>query len=248
MLITAAFAPSSPLLLESVNKHKRAEVQEAVTALEELADEWYARKIETIVVITESRFAYPDATCIDVADPYTVDLSSFGDLSSVARYHPDFSVIDALQRFARHRDVALTLSTESSLPFGVASALFFLSRRLTKIKIVPIIPAQQFDAKKHFDIGISLKHVLSESSKRIAILATGDVSVAHLETMRITLEEKSTASLLKLAPEMKENENDASYRSLSLLFGMLDGFATRAEIRSISSPFDAGYVVAEFLL
>lgn len=246
MLSAIAFLPSSPLLLPSVNKDHRAEIEATEEALHQVADEWYAKKIETVIVITQSRFAYEDAISIDVADPYIMDLESLGDLGPKATYHPDFALIDSLQRHARTENASLTLSTEPALPFGCAAPLAALAQRIPNLRVVPISPGQRIDAKEHYQLGIFLKHAIECSQKRIGVLATGDVSLAHLADIRLILEEKSTASLLKLEPELESRTDDAAFRPLSILFGVLDNMPARAEILSIESPFDIGYVVATF--
>jgi aromatic ring-opening dioxygenase LigB subunit len=246
MISAAAFFPSSPLLVPSINKHERAELEATEEAMTNVAEEWYTKKIETVVIITESRFAYEDSVSIDIADPYLMDLSSLGDLGTQKTYHPDFSLIDAIQRDARRESAPLTLSTEPTLPFGCAASLEVLTKRISPLRIVPIVPGKTCDAKEHYQLGLLLKHAVENSQKRIGILATGDISLAHLGDIRVILEEKSTASLLKLAPELSAHANDTAYHPLSLLFGMLDNMPVRGEILSIESPFDAGYVVATF--
>lgn len=246
MLSASAFFPSSPLLLPSVNKDHQTEVAATTEAIEHIADEWYAKRIETVVIITQSRFAYDEAVSIDVADPYSMDLESLGDLSQKATYHPDFALIDGIQRAARNQNVALTLSTESGLPFGCAAPLAALLRRMPHMRIVPISPGGTMEGKELYQIGVLIKHAIENSPKRIGVVATGDVSLGHLADVRLALEEKSTASLLKLEPELESHTNDAAYRPLTLLFGILDNIPTRAEIQSIESPFDVGYIVATF--
>ncbi len=246
MLSAVAFLPSSPLLLRSVNKDHRAELEATEQALEHLADDWYARKIETVIIITQSRFAYDDALSIDVADPYLVDLETLGDLSPKATYHPDFGLIDNLQRSSRVQGLPITLSTEPALPFGCAAPLAALATRIKHLRIVPISTAHQLDAKEHYQFGTFLKHVIDESPKRVGVLAAGDVSLAHLAEIKVILEEKSTASLLKLEAELAPRQDDAAYRPLAVLFGVLDHVPARAEILSIESPLDVGFVVATF--
>lgn len=246
MLSATAFLPSSPLLLASVNKDHRSEIKATEQALEHVADEWYAKRVETVMIITQSRFAYEDTVSIDVADPYTMNLESLGDLSPQAKYHPDFALIDSVQRTARNEGLALTLSTESGLPFGCAAPLATLARRISHMRIVPISPGQTMNGKELYQTGVILKHAIENSPKRIGVLATGDVSLAHLADIQIILEEKSTASLLKIAPELKNHSDDAAYRPLAMLFGILDNTPARAEILSVESPFDVGYVVATF--
>ncbi|NBS68164.1 hypothetical protein EBT31_04520 [bacterium] len=246
MLSAAALVPSSPLLLRTVNKNHRTEIESTEEALEHLSDEWYARKIETVVIITQSRFGYDDAISLDVADPYIMDLEALGDLSPKATYHPDFSLIDNIQRLARSHDAPITLTTEPSLPYGCAAPLEALARRIPHIRIMPVATAGACDAKEHYQLGMILKQSIISSPKRIGIIAAGDVSLAHLADIRLILEEKSTASLLKLEPELESHQNDAAYRPLATLFGVLDNIPSRAEILSIESPFNVGYVVATF--
>jgi aromatic ring-opening dioxygenase LigB subunit len=246
MLSATGFLPSSPLLLASVNKDHRSEVEATEQALEHVADEWYAKRVETVMIITQSRFAYEDSVSIDVADPYTMNLASLGDLSPQAKYHPDFALIDGVQRIARNEGVAFTLSTEPGLPFGCAAPLRALTRRIPHLRIVPISPGNTMDGKELYQTGILLKHAIENSPKRIGVLAVGDVSLAHLANIQLILEEKSTASLINIAPELKDHNDDAAYRPLTMLFGILDNTPARAEILSVESPFDVGYVVATF--
>lgn len=246
MLSATALLPASPLLLPSVNKHHRQEIEATEKALHHIADEWYTKKIETVVIITQSRFAYEDTVSVDVADPYIMDLESLGDLSPKANYHPDFALIDAVQRLARAQNAPLTLSTEPALPFGCAAALSALMQRIPNLRIVPISPGQHLDAKEHYELGMLLKHAIENSPRHIGVLAAGDVSLAHLGEIQIALEEKSTASLRKLESALESRTDDTAYRPLAILFGVLDNIPARAEILSIESPFDIGYVVATF--
>jgi aromatic ring-opening dioxygenase LigB subunit len=246
MLSASAFFPASPLVLHSVNKNHRSEIEATEEAMNNIANEWYAKKIETVVIITESRFAYEEATNIDVADPYLMDLTSLGDLSPKATYHPDFALIDNFQRLARTEGAAITLSSEPTLPFGCASSLAILAKYIPHLRIVPISPAKNMSEKEHYQIGLLLKHAIENSSKRIGIIATGDISLTHLADIRIILEEKSTASLLTLESKLDAQTNSAYIHPLTILFGVLDNLPARGEIVSIESPFDMGYIVATF--
>lgn len=246
MLSAAAFIPSSPLLSRSVNKDRRAELEATEDALEHLADDWYSRKIETVVILTQSRFAYNDALSIDVADPYIADLEPLGDLSPKATYHPDFSLIDSLQRASRAQNLPITLTTEPSLPFSCAAPFAAFAQRSKNFRIVPISTAPELDAKTHYQFGTFLKQIVDVSPKRIGILAAGDISLAHLAEIKTILEEKSTASLLKLEPQLTPRQDDTAYRPLATLFGVLDHIPARADILSIESPFDVGFIVATF--
>ena len=80
MLVFSALVPTSTLRLPSIHKEAAAKVKKTSDALDMLADELYATHPDTILLISEHPTLYDDAFSINVADPYTFDLSAFGDL------------------------------------------------------------------------------------------------------------------------------------------------------------------------
>jgi MEMO1 family protein len=262
MLVFAGLAPNSPLLMPSINAARFAEVANTEAALEELAEDLYAAHPDTIILFAESRTMYADAFSLNVADPYTADLSEFGDLGYAKTYHPDFGFIDRLQRHLRKSDLPVTMSTDDRLNFATAVPLDLLTDHLPSIRIVPVAPCE-LDAKNHFNIGAAFKHLILESDRRIAVLATGDMSHAlskdspaglHKdgkifdETVLAMIKEKNTAGLLQLPEKLIKNAHDTSYRQICMLFGALDGMAVTPSVLSYEAPFGVGYSVVNFVL
>lgn len=251
MLVFAGFIPHSPLLMDSVNTSRLQEAEKTLSALDEFSDELYAARPDTIVILAESPTMYEDAFSLNVADPYTADLSAVGDLGYHRTYHPDFGFIDALQRFARRNNVPVSLSTNEHIPFQVAVPLHFATRHLNSVRIVPIAPCS-LDGKSHFAFGNTLKHLVLESDKRIAVLATGDMSHVDDETLDLRLltilKEHNASGLLQIDPEVLAAAKDTSYRQLAMLFGLLDGVDTTAEVLSFEKPFGTGFAVVNFPL
>lgn len=239
-----------------------AEVTDTREALEELAEELYAVHPDTIVILAESKTMYPDAFSLNVADPYLSDLSEFGDLGYNKKYHPDFGLIDKLQRYLRQTEIPVSLSTDNRLNACVVVPLDFLTGHLPNIKIVPIAPSD-LDAKAHFNAGVALKHLILESDKRIAVIATGDMSHAlsqsapaglHKDgkvfddTIITMLKERNASGILQMQESVIKNAHDTSYRQLCLLLGILDGVSTTPTVLSYAAPFGVGYCVANFVL
>jgi aromatic ring-opening dioxygenase LigB subunit len=262
MLVFAGFLPNSPLLFPSINTARMDELTDTVSAVKELSEDLYAVKPDTIVILAASQTLYPDAFSLNVADPYTADLSDVGDLGYQKKYHPDFGLIDALQRHARQSGAPVTLSTDEKLHSATAIPLHFLTEHLPQIRIVPITPSG-LDGKMHFTFGAVLKHVILESSERIAVIGTGDMSHAlkedapggfhedaekFEEKMLGIIKERSSAGLIQLDPELVKNAQDTSYREFAMLFGVLDGIDATPSILSYEKPFGVGYAVVNFLL
>ncbi len=262
MLVFAGFIPNSPLLFPSINTARMDELANTTNAVKELSEDLYAAKPDTIVILSESTVNYPDAFSINVADPYTADLSDVGDLGYQKKYHPDFGLIDAIQRHARENSAPITLSTDAKLCSVATIPLHFLTQHLPQIRIVPLAPSG-LDGKAHFIMGSLLKHVILESSKRIAVIGAGDMSHALTkdapagfhkdaeifeEKMLGMIKEGSAAGLIQLDPELIKNAQDTSYREFAMLFGVLDGIEATPSLLSYEKPFGVGYAVVNFLL
>lgn len=262
MLVFAGFVPSSPLLLPSINEAKMSEVTDTRAALEELAEELYAVHPDTIIIFSEAKTMYSDAFSVNVADPYTADLSEFGDLGYHKTYHPDFGFIDRLQRYLRKTDLPVSLSTDHVFGASMAVPLDLLTGHLPNVRVVPVAPCD-LDAKTHYNVGIAFKHLVLESDKRIAVIAAGDMSHAlsktapagyHRdgkifdETILTIFREHNASGLLQLPESLIKNAHDTSYRQLCMLTGVLDGMYTNPEVLSYEAPFGVGYCVTNFVL
>lgn len=263
MLVFAGFTPNSPLLFPSINTTRMDEVEETVNGLKELSDELYATHPDTVVILSESVTMYEDAISINVADPYSADLSDVGDLGYHKKYHPDFSLIDALQRFTRRNNLPVSLSTDEKLTYASAVPLHYLTEHLSEVRIVPVAPSLGLDAKSHFAFGAALKHLIMDSDKRIAIIASSDTAqtltedapggfhkdgAIFEEKLQAILRERNAAGLLQLDPELIENAKDTSHKVLCMLFGALDGVDVTPHIMSYEKPFGVGYTVVNFSL
>lgn len=262
MLVFAGIAPTSPLLLENINPGRFDAVKKTRAALEELGEELFAAHPDTIVIFSEQPTMYPDAFSVNVADPYRANLEAFGDLGYRKTYHPDFSIVDKIQRFMRSGGEAISLSTDPSLHFTTTVPLDFLTRHLPKVRIVPIAPCS-LDLKAHFDFGSALREILTSSHHRVAVIAAGDLShalredspagyhagAAEFDRKLVTLIEHNNASgLLQLNTEDVENAKVTSLPQILMLLGVLEDISITPSILRYESPFGVGHLVAELML
>lgn len=261
MIVFAAHVPHSPLLMKSISGDRIGAVRRTLDALEELADELYARHVQTIVLLSDHPTMYDEALSMNVADPYHCDLHDVGDLGYKATYHPDFALVDRLQRELRKAEQPFTLTTDDRLHFAAAVPLEFLTRHQREVRLVPIAPAGRLSPKEHFAFGQALKHTLTASSARIAVISAGDL--AHTltefapggyheegatfdELVQTLIREKNTVGLLQIDEALRHAAQEAAYLKLVTLFGTLDGMAVQPEILSYEAPFGVGYLVTHF--
>lgn len=266
MLSFAAHLPHSPLLLRSVSGDRIGAVKKTLEALHDVAGELYARRIETIVLISDHPTMYDDAFSISVADPYVCSLRDVGDLGYHQTYHPDFRLLDAIQREARRLGEAVSMTSDAHLGFSAAVPLHFATELQKHVRVVPIAPPQHFTAltpKEHFAFGQSLKQTIAASDARIAVISAGDLS--HTLTdfapgglhpdgekydalMQDLIHARNSVGLLAVDETLRSNAQESAYAKLLVLYGILDGMAVSPEITAYEAPFGVGLMTAQFHL
>jgi aromatic ring-opening dioxygenase LigB subunit len=262
MIVFAGIVPCSPLLVPSVNPEHVAQAGKTRSAYAELAEELFATHPDTIVLFCEHAAPITDSFAVNVADPYHAKLAAFGDLGYEKTYSPDFMLADGMQRVMRKAGHNITLITENELPFTATVPLSFITEHAPNVHILPIAPAN-VSAKEHFDFGAALQESLASSPKRIAILAAGDGSHTRSETapgglhpegktfddlLGTLVTQKNTSGLLQVDEALIKTAQDASYRQIVMLFGVLDGMPATTRVLSQEAPFGVGQIVAEFVL
>ncbi len=262
MLVFAAHTPHSPLLLPSINKDQLPRVQKTRVAMQELADELYAVHPDTILLLSEHPTVFPDAFSVNVSDPYTFDVSEFGQMSFDKKMHPDMLLVDRLQRSLRKQGQNMTLTTDEALNFTAAVPLTLLTERLPDVRLVPVTYSE-LDAKSHFQFGQAMKDSIMESPKRIAVIVAGDLSHAltnespaefsqdgaiYDAKIQELIAQKNTAGLLQLDETLIAHAKETNYRLLCMTFGLLENISVQPEILSYEAPFGVGYLVANFVI
>lgn len=262
MLIHAGFLPHSPLLLKEVHPERWSELKETHKAIETLRQDLYALQPDVFCIISGHGERYADAFSIDVAPSYETDLRPFGDLSEPTVHEPATRLMDQLQRHLRHEEIDFTLSTHETLEYGTSVVLRLLGPLFHRVKIVPIAYSDT-DIKEQVRFGRALREVLDESSERIAVMATGDLShclsseapggfckegQAFDDAIVRSVKQGSLSNLLSIPKDIVEHAEESGYHPLLILYGLLDTRLYTTELLSYESPFGVGYLVAQFLL
>jgi AmmeMemoRadiSam system protein B len=225
-----------------------------------LAEELYATHPDTIVILSGHSAQHENAFSINLHDEYWADLKEFGDMETAKEFAPDLGLIDRIQRTLRKEDIPLTLDSDSTLDHGAGVSLLLLTEELSSPTIVPI-SYSGLSPKEHVHFGRALKDVLTNSPKRIAVIASGDLSHCLSEDapdgyreegqqfddlIRSAVEHVGTSKLLSLDPELVRTASECGYHPLLMLFGIIERMDTSPAILSYESPFGVGYLVAHF--
>lgn len=259
MICFAAITPHTPLLIPGVGKENIAKLEATTTALHHLEGELYASHPDVIVVISSHATQHKNAFTLNLHNEYLIDFKDFGDLATSRVLQPDLELATAIETHMQQHGVPFTLDSSASLDYGTGVPLFFLTEHLSNVKIVPI-SFSELSPKDHVRLGNELKDVFEHSTKRIAVVASGDLS--HCLTSDAPLgftpegeeyDQKileavkgiSTSSLLSMDANLVEGASACIQEQLLILFGIVERKKSRVEIVSYEHPFGVGYLVAQ---
>ena len=230
--------------------------------MQELAEDLYAARADTILLISEHPTVYDDAFSVTLSDPYKFEMTEFGVLNIRHTFRPNLKLIDSLQRSLRQAGLKITLTTDEALSYASAVPLILLTEALPNIKLVPVT-FSELDPKAHFQFGQALKDEIMHSDARVAVIASGDMSHAltsnspagfhqdgeiYDKKIQELVAQKNTAGLLNLDEDLLINAQQTSYRPLTILFGLLERVSVKPTILSYEAPYDVGYLVANFVM
>ncbi len=259
MIVYAAIVPHSPLLLPTVGKEHRAKLAATVAALQEVEQGLYLAKPDVVVIIAPHGARYPDAFSINLSQNYTGNFKTFGDFSTTINVKGDFMLIDHLQRLMREENVPFTLTSNGDLDYGFLVPIQLLTSHLTT-KFIPISPSL-LDGKAHYDFGRQLKRILHADPKRVAIIASADLSHklgpespggASAEGpqfdagIKAALETNDIAKLMAMSPSLVEGAGQCGYRPIMIMLGALDEINVSSKVLSYEAPFGVGYLTAKY--
>jgi aromatic ring-opening dioxygenase LigB subunit len=260
MIVFAAIVPHSPLLLPSIGKEHTQKLAKTIEAYQALEQTLYLAKPETLCIIAPHGPRYPDSFSANMAGTYTGTLKSFGDFATTVSAKSDFMLIDRTHRKMREEGVPFTLTSSEELDYGYSIPIILLTQHLTNWKLFPISPSMM-DGKAHFEFGRQLKRVIHAESRRVAVIASADLShklsaespggastqgPEFDAAVQATVTSNDPAPLLTLPVESVESAGQCGYRPITTLLGTLENMNTKSQLLSYEAPFGVGYMVAKY--
>ena len=261
MLVFSAICPHPPLLIPNIGKGNLDKIKNTVTALKELEKELYASKPDVILIISPHGEIIPDAFCLNLNSNYQANFEDFGDFTTKMEFKS--SPMLTLHLKERVEDfLPLVLSSEDKLDHGCAVPLFYLTKHLKNIEVIPIFYSL-LDYDKHFQFGQLLKKEIVKSEKRVAVIASGDLSHVltkdapagyspkgeEFDTKFISLlKRKDVRGILKMDHHLIDEAAECGLRSFLILLGIIEEYQYEVNVLSYEGPFGVGYLVANFKL
>jgi len=155
------------------------------------------------------------------------------------------------------------LISENILDHGSAIPLYLLKSAASDRKIIVVAPASSLSLNDQFNFGAKLATVIKASDKKIAVIASGDLSHrlkkkspagyspkgAKFDNKLIEyLNEPATAAanILKMDAKLITDASECGLKALVILLGVLSEISWRAEVLAYQTDFGVGYLSFAF--
>ncbi|HCJ52459.1 MAG: AmmeMemoRadiSam system protein B [Candidatus Kerfeldbacteria bacterium RIFCSPLOWO2_01_FULL_48_11] len=263
MLVFAAITPHPPIVIPTIGKDNMKFVTKTVNAYRELGEDMYAARPDTIIVISPHGPMLQNAFAINLMPRFGANFEEFGDLVTWFTIPGDVGFTHQLKEHIETRYPVVLMSQEK-LDHGVGVPLYFLTQNLNRnnVKLIPM-SFSLLDYESHFEFGRALQEEIINDNRRIAVVASGDLShkltehspagynpkAKEFDEHLIQLIKKNdVAGILHLNRELVEEAAECGLRSIIILLGILNSMRVKPNIMSYEAPFGVGYLTASFTL
>jgi AmmeMemoRadiSam system protein A len=263
--VYAALVPHPPIVVPEVGGDEVARIRATHAALEQMAAELVAARPDAVCIISPHGPVFRDAIAVHMLPSIEGDLRAFrapevtfamtvdrelGSLVIAAARKAGLPVAPVTPEWAGEWDA-------ERLDHGTMVPLYFLKKAGYRGPILPIamgmLPPVQLYA-----FGQALQQAIDESGRRIAVLASGDLSHRltpdapagfHPEAHRFDREvvealgRGDLGHLFRMDHDLCETAGECGLRPLMMLTGALDGLAVKPQVLSYEGPFGVGYAV-----
>ena len=173
----------------------------------------------------------------------------------------DFEMTHRLRDATKRAQFPATLISEPRLDHGTGVPLAMLASKLSDVRIIQL-GFCGLDYKTHLDFGTLIKEQILISNRRIAVVASGDMSHALTtdspagfnkagaefdQKIRELLMARNVPGIIGLDTKFIEDAAECGLRSLLILLGILREMRYDYRELSYEAPFGVGYLAAEFI-
>lgn len=261
MLVFSCITPHPPILIENIGKESIEKIKKTQNALVELEEELYTAKPDIIIIISPHGEIHPDYFTINLHPYYEGDFKEFGDFITKLSFKGNIQFVHQIKNEVENK-IPLTLISSPILDHGSMVPLYYLTKHLPKVNIVPV-SYSFLDFNKHIVLGQIIKRVILKSNKRVAVIASGDLSHRLTKTAPAgyspvgkvfdkklirALETKNTEEIFAFDNQFIEQAGECGLRSFLILLGILSKINYQPKVLSYEGSFGVGYLVMNFIL
>ncbi len=261
MLTFTAICPHPPIIIPEIGQENLSQASQIVEAMKKLSEKFVESKPETVIIVSPHGPVEIDQMVINVSPTLAGDFMMFGSNLTMS-FKNDLDVSKSICEKSNEAKIPVSLIENIPLDHGALVPLYYLTKNLPDVNLVPIV-FSYLSYKRHFEFGKTIGEVIKKSNKKIAFIASGDLSHRLTPDAPVgysprgkefdkklieLIKAKNVKGILNLDPDLIDQAGECGLRSIIILLGVLDGLNWQPEILSYEGPFGVGYLVVNFKL
>lgn len=262
-VVTAAImVPHPPILLPNIGKGEEKKIADIDQAYRKAAKVISDSDPDTVIIISPHAPSYLDYIQISSGKKASGSMSQFGDLQDAFTIQYDQQLAKEAARLADTENFGLGMlgKQDGTLDHGTMIPLYYLRGLKEETKFLRI-GTGGLDNLSHYHAGKLIAQAAANLGKRIAVIASGDLSHCQKEGTNYGYRECGPAydskimeimghgdflSLLQISETEAEEAMVCGQKPFSLLAGILDGLNADAENLAHSAEFGVGYGICTY--
>lgn len=257
-LINTFIRPHSPLLIPEISRANYEFLAKTSATYHRLEQKLQASAIETLIIISPHGVLQDNAFTINISPELEASLKDFSFIPPRTVFKNDVLLADQFQTQLRP-SFSIKLSSTKLLDYGSAIPAFLLKTYLQRQKIIVISPANELSLLDHFNFGCQLGTVIAANPKKIAALASSDLSHrlkrkspggyspkgAKFDNKLIEyLNEPNQAAtnILKIDDNLRQSAGECGLKPIVMLLGLLTDKNWQAKNLVYQTDFGVGYL------
>jgi AmmeMemoRadiSam system protein A len=268
MLVFAGLSPHPPLIIPTIGGAELKRVDRTVIGMRLLGEKAAATNPETMIFISPHGSSFRGAMGYLGGRELTGSFAEFGAPKISFRVDNDLDLAQGIAAEAEKAGIEVIEVVRSSqdhsqqrgLDHGVMVPLYYLREAGVETPLVAF-GISMLPLPDLYRFGVALGHALTKSAKRVALIASGDLSHRLIpdapagyspegkvfdQVIRESLEQMDTDRILNLSEDLVELAGECGLRPIVMLMGALQDYEVKTRILSYEGPFGVGYLVAEF--
>jgi AmmeMemoRadiSam system protein A/AmmeMemoRadiSam system protein B len=259
-VVFAGIAPHPPIMVPEVGGDAITEVQRSIAAMAEFTRRIIDTGAQTVVLISPHAPLEPRSFVAYHSTMLRGDFANFRAPDTLVEFPLDTELLDAIATTAAEEEFTITkLDERYQLDHGSAVPLYFLDRNGWFGNVVAL-GYSFLGNHEHLQFGASIKRAADRSSRRIAFVASGDLShrlkpdapagfnpVARLfdEEVVKAIEENAPERIAEIDQDLRRLAGECGYRSMLVALGVIETLPRACEVLNYEGPFGVGYLVAQ---
>ena len=169
MLNFASICPHPPIIIPSIGGKDLDLVADTVEAMKKLEGKLSEASPETLIVISPHGPAQMDRMSVTFSHTLSGNFSMFGDSTSLS-FENDLALGKIIGEESVKNDIPVDFIKNIPLDHGALVPLYYLTKNLPSVKIVPIA-FSYLDYETHFKFGEIIGRIIKKQDKKIGVIA-----------------------------------------------------------------------------